>query len=215
LKVPLSELLSGYSREADYRHKTQSLAEERRKWEAERDAAVQEEVQKLLEEQAALEGEDPEKVEAKVREERLARLEAQQGDLELERLLDRLKKDHPKMDEDKFLIALSRGELKSEKDFYEFAKKSHEDYLGLKQKTFEEFVAEKENPAVKQFREKVIAEYLASKNKLPHSAGEAGGAAPVGAGTGSDGKSPFAGKDVMGARDAAIAAIKAGGIQGI
>lgn len=172
--LTLNEMVALAQQGKSYTQKTQKLADEQRRWEADRQAILQQERDRAIqdlraqEQRAALEAQkDP----TQRAVERVEALEQRLEDQQLEGVLNSLKSKFPDMDEQQFLIEASKAGLRSASDVSsrgeEIAKSLVESQGSRFESRFKETLSKGEHPELKQLQAKWLADYLAKKGSGP------------------------------------------------
>lgn len=156
-----------------YTQKTQKLADEQRRWEAERQAIIRQEREKAIQElrnEEARKKAEAEKDPATRATERVEaleqRLEDQQLDLVVKSLLSKYE-----VDEQQFLIEASKAGCRSAADVQahgeEIAKALSESQSGRFESRLKDVLSKGEHPEIKALKDKWLADYLAKKGGGP------------------------------------------------
>lgn len=172
-KLTLAEITARAQMGTDYRTKTQQLADERRRWDADRSTILQKEKEawlrdlKTQEARAKLEAEKDPAARAMERVQTLEQtIEDQQLDSVLKPLLAKYE-----VDEQQFLIEASRNGLRTAADVTAhgeaIAKALADVQNGRFETRFKEVLSKREHPEVKALIEKAVAEYLQKKTAGP------------------------------------------------
>lgn len=180
IKVPLKELLSGYSRTKDYTQKQQQLAAERNSFKA----LVQAEARRLIQEQQQQGKNDEQELDpgqqalAEVRS-----LQQKQQDMRLDGILKQVAKAHPHVHEAVLLQEARRRGVTDDnlETILEIAEElAQNDGFDTR---LESVISEGKHPTLLAWKQKLIDEYVASKSGKPPvgitgAAGAPGGVAP-------------------------------------
>lgn len=168
-----AEMIALAQQGKSYTQKTQRLADEQRRWEADRQSILKQERETAIRELRAEEQRkalDAAKDPATRATERVEALEQKLEDQQLESALKTLLSKFD-IDEQQFLIEASRAGLKSAADVEargeEIAKALSESQTGRFETRLQDILAKGEHPAVKAYREKAVAEYLQKKGSGP------------------------------------------------
>jgi len=181
VKVKLSELLSGYSRQSDYTKKTQELAEQRKRYEAELQTYRQEREEWERQRQQPPEGEQDPVQQLQARQDAL---EKKYADEKMDQVLGELTKKYPLADPKLILLAASEARVKRWEDFDPIAKQLHEQAEGDRNSLIEKFLSNPDDPRMKALEEKIINAYLQRKAKEGKPAHETGSTGAPGGTTG-------------------------------
>lgn len=187
VKVKLSELVSGYSRQQDYTRKTQELAEQRKKLESDYQSKLRTELARLLDEEkrrGAGGGEQEEKDPIAETQAQVKRLEQKMMDDKLDAILSSLESKHQGLDRQALLIRAAREGVQNLEDLPALAQALMEETEKSFSERFEKVLADENHPMTKKWAQKIVDAYVARKAKESKSkAGETGGGgAPGGEG---------------------------------
>lgn len=172
-KLTLAEITARAQMGTDYRTKTQQLADDRRRWDAERQTILQQEREAAIRDlkaQEAREKLEAEKDPATRAMDRVQTLEQKLEDQQLDSVLKPLL-DKYGVEEQQFLIEASRNGLRTAADVAThgeaIAKALSEAQNGRFESRFKEVLSKGEHPEVKALIQKAIAEYLQKKTGGP------------------------------------------------
>ncbi len=168
-----AEMIALAQQGKSFTQKSQKLADEQRRWEADRQAILKQEREAAIRELRAEEERkklDAAKDPATRATERIEAMEQRLEDQQLEAVLKSLLTKHG-IDEQQFLIEASKAGLRSAADVAargeEIAAQIAESQNGRFESRFKEVLAKGEHPDIKVMKDKWLADYLAKKGSGP------------------------------------------------
>ncbi len=184
-KVPYKELKSGYSRQSDYTRKTQQHADERRRWESDRETLLRVEREKWQREEKEAAERQRQESETDPAQRALSstqRLEQRFEDQALDIAINRLSSKFDGFTERQFLIEASSRGITSAEGLAKHGEAILAEMVKTREEGFNsrfgEVLKKGDHPELAKYREAQIAAYLAEKKLGPTPPNAAGGATP-------------------------------------
>ena len=176
-KLTREQAIEWASKGGDYTKKSQSLAEQRRTFDQDRETIIRNEMEKR-QRLAQQERENQERQALGPAEQALLRTQELEQRIQDDKLSYALKdtlSKHPSVDEQALLIEATKRGIKNFDELESVASDLDKSYSERMSKTLEETISKGEHPSVKKFKEQVIAEYLKSKGSGPAPVAGSGG----------------------------------------
>ena len=171
VKVKLSELTSGYSRQQDYTTKTTQLADDKKSFEADRQRQIQEgvqaEINRLLDaqEKGGEGAEPPDQV--TLLTQKVEGMQTEQADRNLDIKLAELSGKHQGLNEDLLMLEASKLQIKDLKELDALAETQVTGQVTANTELVQKIMADENSPVRKEIVDKIINKYLEDKANPP------------------------------------------------
>lgn len=174
VKLTRDQVLEHASKGHDYTRKTQELADQKRRMEAEYSRRLQTELAKALDAQRRAPAEEQEQDPLADIRSRQDRIEQRIQDEKLDAALERIKGKFPNVNPKLLMIEAAERKVERFEDLDAVAAELNTAHETERSGLLEKLLGDANNPTVSKFREKVIAEYLQKKSKDATAGGENG-----------------------------------------
>lgn len=180
-----TELIARAQKETSYTQKSQQLAEEKRRFDADRQTILEQEKSRWLQELKTQQAQEVEagKTPAELALARTQQLEHKLEDMALSSSVDSVISKHSGVDRSDFMMECVKRGLRDSKDVADYGEAIAAEMEAKRNSSFDsrfnEIITKGDHPTLKQYKEQVIAEYLKSKAAGPAPVTSAVGSTPA------------------------------------